>query len=105
MVSLGFVFSLYQSFVVAPNVQSMTRLLFEALSIQSHNERTEAFLIFLMTFGREIKQHSNWGWGYISHFSATCTTNVSVLCPELGKSIPMRQSFQATWLNCFKWVH
>ena len=43
MVSLGFVFSLHQSFAVAPNVQAMMRLLFEASSIQSHNERTETF--------------------------------------------------------------
>ena len=56
MVSLGFVFSPYQSFIVAPNVQTMTRLLFEASSIQSHYERTEAFLIFHTTFGCETMQ-------------------------------------------------
>jgi len=56
MVSLGFVFSLHQSFVVAPNVQTITRLLFEGSSIQSHNERTEAFLIFHTTFGCETMQ-------------------------------------------------
>lgn len=49
--------------VLPSNIQGMTGLngLFEALSVQSHNKSTEAFLTFHMTFRPEITLCSNWG--------------------------------------------